>query len=180
MRTHKQRSTNTHTNTHTPQARFEEAFAQQYAIIHRLETNKLRNVAKMFAHLMAQARGRGGGLGGRVWMRTWMRVGSAGLALAPGPRSTTRADVCAPFTVAQDAISWGVLECVQLTEDDTTSSSRIFLKYLFQVRGVGQIGVLLPTGGESRQGGRGKWGGGEEGRRGRTVWSGGATSRQPH
>jgi hypothetical protein len=32
-----------------------------------------------------------------------------------------------------DAISWGVLGCIRLTEDDTTSSSRIFIKYLFQV-----------------------------------------------
>lgn len=36
--------------------------------------------------------------------------------------------------MCQDAISWGVMACVRLTEDDTTSSSRIFLKYLFQVR----------------------------------------------
>ncbi|KAF6265057.1 hypothetical protein COO60DRAFT_1697935 [Scenedesmus sp. NREL 46B-D3] len=31
-----------------------------------------------------------------------------------------------------DGISWGVLGCIRLTEDDTTSSSRIFIKYLFQ------------------------------------------------
>ena len=31
-----------------------------------------------------------------------------------------------------DAISWNVLEHIRLTEDDTTSSSRIFLKILFQ------------------------------------------------
>lgn len=31
-----------------------------------------------------------------------------------------------------DAISWSFFDCVQLTEDDTTSSSRIFLKILFQ------------------------------------------------
>jgi hypothetical protein len=36
--------------------------------------------------------------------------------------------------LANDAISWGVLGCIRLTEDDTTSSSRIFIKYLFQVR----------------------------------------------
>eukprot|EP00879_Flechtneria_rotunda_P006154 GHRR01006471.1.p1 GENE.GHRR01006471.1~~GHRR01006471.1.p1 ORF type:complete len:946 (+),score=354.04 GHRR01006471.1:464-3301(+) len=34
--------------------------------------------------------------------------------------------------LASDAISWGVLGCIRLTEDDTTSSSRIFIKYLFQ------------------------------------------------
>eukprot|EP00882_Tetradesmus_deserticola_P030722 GHRQ01034631.1.p1 GENE.GHRQ01034631.1~~GHRQ01034631.1.p1 ORF type:complete len:110 (-),score=46.69 GHRQ01034631.1:193-522(-) len=33
-----------------------------------------------------------------------------------------------------DGISWGVLGCIRLTEEDTTSSSRIFIKYLFQVR----------------------------------------------
>ena len=31
-----------------------------------------------------------------------------------------------------DAISWDVLECIKLNEDDTTSSSRIFIKILFQ------------------------------------------------
>jgi hypothetical protein len=40
-----------------------------------------------------------------------------------------------------DAISWGVLGCIRLTEDDTTSSSRIFIKYLFQV-GFYQVLVL--------------------------------------
>lgn len=35
--------------------------------------------------------------------------------------------------LANDAISWGVLGCIRLTEEDTTSSSRIFIKYLFQV-----------------------------------------------
>ena len=32
-----------------------------------------------------------------------------------------------------DAISWAVLSDIRLTEDDTTSSSRIFIKILFQV-----------------------------------------------
>lgn len=31
-----------------------------------------------------------------------------------------------------DAITWAVLECVQLTEEDTTAASRIFIKFLFQ------------------------------------------------
>ena len=33
---------------------------------------------------------------------------------------------------AADAISWSALSCVRLTEDDTTSSARIFVKVLFQ------------------------------------------------
>lgn len=36
------------------------------------------------------------------------------------------------WLLSTDAISWGVLACIRLTEDDTTSSSRIFIKYLFQ------------------------------------------------
>ena len=32
-----------------------------------------------------------------------------------------------------DGLDWGVLEYIKLTENDTTSSSRIFLKILFQV-----------------------------------------------
>lgn len=31
-----------------------------------------------------------------------------------------------------DSISWGVLNCIKLNEEDTTSSSRIFIKILFQ------------------------------------------------
>lgn len=34
----------------------------------------------------------------------------------------------------QDAISWAVMDTIRLTQDDTTSSSRIFIKILFQVR----------------------------------------------
>jgi len=30
-----------------------------------------------------------------------------------------------------DAISWGVLRCIRLTEEDTTSSSRVYIKNLF-------------------------------------------------
>lgn len=33
--------------------------------------------------------------------------------------------------LATDAISWAVLGVVRVTESDTTSSSRIFLKFLF-------------------------------------------------
>ena len=36
--------------------------------------------------------------------------------------------------LATDAISWEVLAAIRLTEDDTTSSSRIFIKILFQAR----------------------------------------------
>lgn len=34
--------------------------------------------------------------------------------------------------IASDAISWMVLECVKVNEDDTTSSSRIFIKIMMQ------------------------------------------------
>ena len=34
--------------------------------------------------------------------------------------------------IASDAVSWTVLDCIKLTEEDTTSSSRIFIKILFQ------------------------------------------------
>ena len=37
-----------------------------------------------------------------------------------------------------DAISWGVLQCIRITEEETTSSSRIFIKFLFQVGGGGR------------------------------------------
>ncbi|KAI8043434.1 hypothetical protein M5D96_004766 [Drosophila gunungcola] len=46
-----------------------------------------------------------------------------------------------------DAISWDVLECIQLNEDDTTSSSRIFIKILFQelaeYMGLGKLNTKL-------------------------------------
>jgi pre-mRNA-splicing factor CWC22 len=34
--------------------------------------------------------------------------------------------------VATDSISWAVLQAVKVTEEDTTSSSRIFIKIMFQ------------------------------------------------
>ncbi|EDW90284.1 pre-mRNA-splicing factor CWC22 homolog [Drosophila yakuba] len=46
-----------------------------------------------------------------------------------------------------DAISWDVLECILLNEDDTTSSSRIFIKILFQelaeYMGLGKLNAKL-------------------------------------
>ena len=38
------------------------------------------------------------------------------------------------YLLYSDALSWDVLEYIKLTEADTTSSSRIFIKILFQVR----------------------------------------------
>ena len=35
-----------------------------------------------------------------------------------------------------DAIGWGVLNVIHLNEHETTSSSRIFIKMLFQVRNI--------------------------------------------
>ena len=37
---------------------------------------------------------------------------------------------------SSDAIEWGVLSVIRLNEDDTTSSSRIFIKILFQVEQI--------------------------------------------
>ncbi|KAG1681290.1 hypothetical protein FOA52_007336 [Chlamydomonas sp. UWO 241] len=34
--------------------------------------------------------------------------------------------------LATDALPWEVMQCIRLTEEETTSSSRIFIKYLFQ------------------------------------------------
>jgi len=34
--------------------------------------------------------------------------------------------------LANDAVSWAVLDCVKINEDDTTSSSRIFVKIMLQ------------------------------------------------
>ncbi len=39
--------------------------------------------------------------------------------------------------LATDALPWAVLSVLRLTEQDTTSASRIFIKYLFQVGGAG-------------------------------------------
>jgi hypothetical protein len=43
--------------------------------------------------------------------------------------------------LATDALPWSVLSCIRITEEDTTSASRIFVKYLFQV-GQGQGHVI--------------------------------------
>lgn len=46
-----------------------------------------------------------------------------------------------------DAIRWTVLDCIRLNEDDTTSSSRIFIKILFQelaeYMGMGKLNTRL-------------------------------------
>jgi len=46
-----------------------------------------------------------------------------------------------------DGISWQVLAHIRLTEEDTTSSSRIFLKILFQelaeYMGLGKLNLRL-------------------------------------
>lgn len=46
-----------------------------------------------------------------------------------------------------DAIKWNVLDCIRLNEDDTTSSSRIFIKILFQelaeYLGLGKLNARL-------------------------------------
>ncbi|GAB0089233.1 Pre-mRNA-splicing factor CWC22 homolog [Sergentomyia squamirostris] len=46
-----------------------------------------------------------------------------------------------------DAIGWDVLECIKLNEEDTTSSSRIFIKILFQelveYMGLGKLNTRL-------------------------------------
>ncbi len=46
-----------------------------------------------------------------------------------------------------DAIGWDVMECIRLNEDDTTSSSRIFIKILFQelaeYMGLGKLNARL-------------------------------------
>jgi hypothetical protein len=43
--------------------------------------------------------------------------------------------------LATDALPWSALTAITLTEEATTSSSRIFIKYLFQVGWVGVWGV---------------------------------------
>ena len=40
------------------------------------------------------------------------------------------------YDLHSDAIEWGVLSVIRLNEDDTTSSSRIFIKILFQVQKI--------------------------------------------
>lgn len=46
-----------------------------------------------------------------------------------------------------DAISWNVMDCIKLNEEDTTSSSRIFIKILFQelaeYMGLGKLNTRL-------------------------------------
>jgi pre-mRNA-splicing factor CWC22 len=49
--------------------------------------------------------------------------------------------------LAAGALSWAVLGCVRLTEEDTTSASRIFVKYLFQelseILGLAELNARL-------------------------------------
>lgn len=49
--------------------------------------------------------------------------------------------------LASDALTWGVLSCIRLTEEETTSSSRIFVKVLFlelaEILGLKQLNERL-------------------------------------
>jgi hypothetical protein len=61
----------------------------------------------------------------------------AGADSAERPRRAAQLRNVAKFfahLLATDAVSWEVLAAIRLTEDDTTSSSRIFIKILFQAR----------------------------------------------
>lgn len=91
---------------------FEAIFAEQYDTIHRLETNKLRNVARLFAHLLYTD-----SVPWSVRAHTHLHGGSS------------RSFLCLNllFSVFNQ-----VLECIKMSEETTTSSSRIFVKILFQ------------------------------------------------
>ena len=41
--------------------------------------------------------------------------------------------------LATDAMPWGLLSYIRLTEEDTSSSSRIFIKILLQVRSAAEV-----------------------------------------
>lgn len=90
---------------------FEAIFAEQYETIHRLETNKLRNVARLFAHLLYTD--------SVPWsVRT----------------QTQQHELHSEITQLKppDLVFNQVLECIKMSEETTTSSSRIFVKILFQ------------------------------------------------
>ena len=110
---------------------FEDCFRRQYNLIHRLETNKLRNVAKVSSSAELYA-----------------SRSIVSLATPADDRLHSRArvshihEVPALFPqffghqLTTDAISWGTLSNIVLTEEATTSSARIFIKILFQVQVV--------------------------------------------
>jgi hypothetical protein len=123
------------------QSRFEEAFQQQYAIIHRwvsggCAVRALCAACVFLVRVQCVCMRAGRGL-----QHTRLPTNRPTHHQIPPPRTNQRLEtnklrnVAKLFAhlMAQDAVSWGVLGCVRLTEDDTTSSSRIFLKYLFQV-----------------------------------------------
>jgi pre-mRNA-splicing factor CWC22 len=81
---------------------------RQYDTIHRLEINKLRNVARLFAHLLYTD------------SIPWTCVDGC-----PSLWGWGRA-------VTDAVLACSVLDHIHLNEDETTSSSRIFIKILFQ------------------------------------------------
>ena len=71
------------------------------------------------------------------------------------------------YDLHSDAIEWGVLSVIRLNEDDTTSSSRIFIKILFQVQNISTVMVeicMVPLTGAGRVHGSCKAGGANAGR----------------
>ncbi|ORZ36149.1 hypothetical protein BCR44DRAFT_1083411 [Catenaria anguillulae PL171] len=70
----------------------------------------------------------------RVWADLFGRAFAEKYAVIHRYETTQLRNVARVFAhvLAADAVSWAVLECVVLTEEATTSSSRIFVKILFQ------------------------------------------------
>ena len=108
---------------------FEGIFSEQYETIHRLETNKLRNVARLFAHLLYTD--------SVPWsVRTNTHTHTQ--PLNPFMSDCIQMKHTAQFFLIHPSPSLSflsliqVLECIRMSEETTTSSSRIFVKILFQ------------------------------------------------
>lgn len=124
---------------------FLECLKRQYETIHRLETNKLRNTAKFFAHLFYTGKIRSistyNDLSGDSFMASLMEPQYRPLTvcvihfLSYEGRSCDWIPCIILYwfpTLSIDALPWSALELFVITEEATTSASRIFIKVLFQ------------------------------------------------
>ena len=99
------------------QVEFDELFAKQYMMIHRLETNKLRNSARPHSRQPNHSPS-----APPNWCRATQQLRDVPSAVAK----------FFAHLLHTDALPWGLMEYIVITEDETTSSSRIFVKILFQ------------------------------------------------
>ncbi|CAF4582882.1 unnamed protein product [Rotaria magnacalcarata] len=112
---------------------FEKAFHDQCDVAHHFENVKLKNVGKRFAHLFLTNSISWTGLLKSEYVEYFEKAFHDQCDVAHHFENVKLKNVGKLFAhlFLTNSISWTVLRCIRLTDKDTTSSSRTFIKVLF-------------------------------------------------